>query len=167
MNSSHMGRAALPRAHFQKTPSGADSASNFRSQLDAAAPIDRRDLLTLHVRAAVARVIGLDSAESVDVQRGLFEAGLDSLASMELRNQLQASLGCTLSSTLTMIYPNIDALVTHLAVDVLGFEAAAEQTRPGIETNSMAPPVRSTAPREDSLDLRIAKELEALESLLN
>ena len=85
---------------------------------------------------------------------------------MELRKQLQASLGCTLPSTLTFMHPNIDALVTHIAVDVLGLEAAPDTG--STETGTREPAAILPAPDHgETVSLRIAKELAALESLLN
>ena len=43
------------------------------------------------------------------------EAGLDSLGAVELRNALSARLGVDLPATLTLDYPTIDALASHLA----------------------------------------------------
>jgi NAD(P)-dependent dehydrogenase (short-subunit alcohol dehydrogenase family)/SAM-dependent methyltransferase len=141
---------------------------DFRTALEAAAPVDRRALLTSHVRGVIARVLGLDSSDSLDPRQGLFDAGLDSLTTMELRNQLQASLGCTLGATFAFMYPNLDALVNHLATEQLGLEDTKK-----LECGDVQPQVASPVPAPhsvdsaESLDLRIARELEALESLLN
>jgi hypothetical protein len=51
---------------------------------------------------------------------GFFTLGMDSLTSIELRNRLQASLGCSLSSTLAFDYPTQQALVNYLANELLG-----------------------------------------------
>jgi myxalamid-type polyketide synthase MxaB len=139
---------------------------NFRQQLEAARPLDRRALLTSHVRSLVARVLGLNNGDSLNPRQGLFEAGMDSLASMELRNELQASLGCTLSSTLVFMYPNVESLVNHLAADILSLDHSAAR-----DTNGHVAPVPvapcHTVPNGLGLDSLIADELQALERLLN
>ena len=47
-------------------------------------------------RIGVAGVLGLESPQSVDAQQGFFDLGMDSLTSIELRNQLQDALACSL-----------------------------------------------------------------------
>jgi hypothetical protein len=79
--------------------------------------------------------------------------GMDSLTSVELRNRLQSTLSCTLASTLAFKYPTIEALVDHLARDVLGFESG--QTA---ETEAAAP---AEAADPGTLEQELA-ELEAL-----
>jgi acyl transferase domain-containing protein/acyl carrier protein len=138
---------------------------NFRQQLAAAPALDRKSLLAAQVRAKVAKVLGLDPPESVDPKRGFFDLGLDSLASMELRNELQALLGCTLSSTLTFRYPTVEALVNHLAHDVFGLETAAVSQNGLVKHRELLDDAGPGS--QEALDIRIAKELQALEGLLN
>ena len=45
--------------------------------------------------------------------------GIDSLTSVELRNQLQSSLGCTLPSTLAFDYPTVAKLTDYLTKKLL------------------------------------------------
>lgn len=50
---------------------------------------------------------------------------MDSLTSVELRNRLQTSLGCSLPTTVAFDYPNVVALVDYLAGSVLELEFSA------------------------------------------
>jgi acyl carrier protein len=95
------------------------------------APERNRRLLDL-VRTEAASVLGL-GAEEVDLQLGLFDMGMDSLMSVELRSRLAKAVGRKLPSTLTFNYPNVNALAGYL-----GTLLTAETT-----TTTMASPVES------------------------
>ncbi|WP_071592440.1 beta-ketoacyl reductase [Kamptonema formosum] len=93
---------------------------NIRDQLEKAPPKEGMTLLQAHVREQVALVLGIDANTLLAKQEvGFFTLGMDSLASVELRNRLQASLGCSLSSTLALDYPTQQALVNYLADELL------------------------------------------------
>jgi NAD(P)-dependent dehydrogenase (short-subunit alcohol dehydrogenase family)/acyl carrier protein len=134
-------------------PIPASAEPDVTDRLRAAAPVERRALLTEHISAVTARVLGFDPAAPLDPREGLFQMGMDSLTSVELRNRLQSTLSCTLASTLAFKYPTIEALVDHLARDVLGFESG--QTA---ETEAAAP---AEAADPGTLEQELA-ELEAL-----
>jgi acyl carrier protein len=92
----------------------------------------RRDLVLATVRDAAARILGLDPAQPMDPTQGLFEMGMDSLMSVELKSRLQACVGRSLPSTLTFNYPNVGALADYLIKEVL---SAAEPAAPeAVET---------------------------------
>jgi acyl carrier protein len=92
----------------------------------------RRSLLIAHVRAQVARVLGLPESALKNLQQGFQDLGLDSLMSMELRNSLQTSLQVSLSPTLTFNYPNVEAIVNYLIEEVLAvaFTVTESQLKP-------------------------------------
>ncbi|NER48710.1 MAG: acyl carrier protein, partial [Symploca sp. SIO1A3] len=79
----------------------------------------RRSLLVAHVRRQVALVLGIKNPESIALETGFFNLGLDSLTSVELRNKLQTSLDCSLPSTLAFDYPTVTKLVNYLVQNVL------------------------------------------------
>ncbi|PYQ40336.1 MAG: hypothetical protein DMF77_18635 [Acidobacteria bacterium] len=113
----------------------AETGSDILQRLEAARPQDRRDLLVEHVRGAVAKVLRLEPGRVIELSRGLFDLGMDSLMSVELKSRLEASLGRPLPSTLTFNYPNVGALVDYLAKEALSLALSA-------------PPEPVTAPAE-------------------
>jgi acyl carrier protein len=58
-----------------------------------AGPEQRREMLTALLREMVASHLGLESVDALPENTGLFEAGLDSLAIVDIRNRLQRALG--------------------------------------------------------------------------
>jgi len=108
----------------------ATAASGLVERLAAATPVQRRELLEQHVRVAIAGVIGLSDAHSIEPRQRLFELGLDSLGAVELRNRLAVAMGRTLRATLIFDYPTLVALADHLEHDVLGYATAVEDAAP-------------------------------------
>ncbi|MBE1501727.1 rifamycin polyketide synthase module 1/2/3 [Amycolatopsis lexingtonensis] len=83
----------------------------------AAGPELDRLLLDI-VRGEIAVVLGHATPESVDVRQPLRDLGLDSLASVELRNGLSRATGLSLPSTLVFDHPTAEALAAHLRTRV-------------------------------------------------
>jgi acyl transferase domain-containing protein/NADPH:quinone reductase-like Zn-dependent oxidoreductase/NADP-dependent 3-hydroxy acid dehydrogenase YdfG len=119
-------------------------------------PAGRRlAILKAHVESAASRALGAAEGRSLDPRRPLHELGFDSLMSVELRNALAASLGCSLPATLLFDYPTVESLTHFLAKNVLRLELAEPPT-----TNA-----RVTPDNKDLEELREMSESEA-ESLL-
>jgi acyl carrier protein len=97
---------------------------------DEIKPQQRMQVLTERIRGEVARVLGMDSGEMIDLNRGLFEMGMDSLMSVELKSRLQARLGKPLPSTLTFNYPSITALADFISRNILGFKVEEREASP-------------------------------------
>jgi acyl carrier protein len=66
------------------------------------------------VEAMVAKAIGIDAKQRIDWQRGFMDLGLDSMLSVQLRNELQAATGARLPYGITFNYPNIASLSEFL-----------------------------------------------------
>lgn len=101
-----------------------------RQQRDAGPPRLAAELAELEVdarhehvvnflRTEVAHALGVTDPRSIDDEQGLFEMGMDSLMSVELKSRIEAALGTDLPSTLTFNYPNIAALAGFVVDDVL------------------------------------------------
>jgi acyl carrier protein len=81
----------------------------------AASPDRRLDLLAAHVRAHVQSVLRLTPTFTLNLDQGLFELGMDSLTALEVRNQLQQSLGLALPATVLFEHSTILALASFLS----------------------------------------------------
>jgi phthiocerol/phenolphthiocerol synthesis type-I polyketide synthase B len=91
------------------------SSTAFRAALRECEPARRRDLLVDHVRAQVARAMGLAGPYSLDPSAGFFQSGMDSLMSVTLQRALGESLGEPLAASVVFDYPTVDALADYLA----------------------------------------------------
>jgi len=111
-------RPPLPLlSELVRASGGAESeavATGWAAEL-AAAPADaRRSELITRLQPVVGRVLGFAPDKRVDVRQGFFDAGMDSLMAMDLRNRLQGALDRSLSATLAFDHPNIGALADHV-----------------------------------------------------
>lgn len=93
-------------------------------QLKVALPKQRPAILTDHIQKYVNTILGHNLSRLPEIQLGFFEMGMDSLMLLELKNRLQTSLGCSLSSTLTYEYPTIESLAGYLLNEVLALGAS-------------------------------------------
>jgi acyl carrier protein len=96
-----------------------DKQSDFLRQWTVAGPDQRPQILIKHLQLEVAAVLGLNAKQTIDVQQGLFDMGLDSLMSVELKSRLETIVEKSLPSTLIFNYPTIDDLAEYLSTTVL------------------------------------------------
>ena len=108
-------------------PTAAASVADLPSSLAGLPASEQRARVLARVRQEAARVLGLDGAQSIDIDLGFFDMGMDSLTAVELRNALQAAIGNSLPTTLLFKYPNARALADFLA-GLLPGAAAPEAT---------------------------------------
>jgi polyketide synthase 12/myxalamid-type polyketide synthase MxaB/epothilone polyketide synthase D len=85
----------------------------MREALLAAPPEERRQLLESHLRAQVARVVGM-SASKLDVQQPLNRLGIDSLMAVELKNRIELDLGTTIPVAKLLQGPSVALLTDEL-----------------------------------------------------
>lgn len=102
----------------------------------------------------VSDLLGLTSNQKIKPSERLFEAGLDSLMAVELRNLLQSSLNLTLPATIIFDFPTVQALTDFILEeldDQIDSDPRSEQT--------MKPRMASTV---DELDSQSDDELASL-----
>ncbi|MBE9045186.1 type I polyketide synthase [Pleurocapsales cyanobacterium LEGE 10410] len=134
----------------------------FLQQLEAVPLAERWLLLREYIRSQLAKVLGLNSPEQIDLQLGFAELGMDSLMAVELRNHLQDNLGCSIPSTLAFDYPTVEALVDYIA-QLLSIA-------PADNLNEETPTVADPTPASDLEELSqaeiadlLARELTAIQ----
>ncbi|BAZ29707.1 beta-ketoacyl synthase [Cylindrospermum sp. NIES-4074] len=151
-------------ADFQQVSNQSrEEDSKFLQQLKEAPVEQRRAYLIAHVQTQVAKVLGLNISESIDLEQGFFDLGMDSLTSVELRNRLQVSLGCVIPSTAAFDYPTVAALVDYLAGEVLGLEFTSESVTPSQNASDESNRAASLEElSQDEIADLLAQELAAL-----
>ncbi|MET9268048.1 SDR family NAD(P)-dependent oxidoreductase, partial [Amycolatopsis sp. NPDC004079] len=132
---------ALPAVLLNLAPKPArrDSGGN-RLAGEIAAAADQGRVALEFVRSLAAAILGHADALAVDVDRGFFDMGFDSLTAVELRNRINAATGLALPATLLFDCPTPARLADHLVTAVLG--NAEESTGPARPTG----PVDDTEP---------------------
>jgi amino acid adenylation domain-containing protein len=121
-------KASSPRGHM--------GVEELRARLSAASPREQRDVLVGFLRTAVGRALGIRNPQSIDPDKRLFEMGLDSLMSIDLKSQLERAVGERLPTTLTFNYPTIAAMADYLGERLLGQPAV--QSAPSPQPRSAA-----------------------------
>lgn len=107
-------RSALPRPGPPRTRRAASTGDGLAARLAGRSGPECADLLLDLVRTNVATVLGHRDPDAVDPGRAFTELGFDSLAALELRNQLNAATGLRLPATLTFDRPNTRAVAELL-----------------------------------------------------
>ncbi|MET8700120.1 acyltransferase domain-containing protein [Kitasatospora sp. NPDC004723] len=80
----------------------------------------RTRLLERALQAEVAQVLGREPGSGIDADLGFFEAGMDSVMSVELKFRLEQLVGEELPGTVAFEHPTVTALGAYLLGEVLG-----------------------------------------------
>ena len=86
----------------------------FINQLTSALPGDAKKMLISYIRSKLAVILGIKNPEQIHLRERLFEAGMDSLMAIELKNQLESDLGYSFRNSLLFDYPTPESLVEYL-----------------------------------------------------
>ena len=150
----------VERASTKKLTEG-----EWRKQLRDLPSGAREAALVSMLQHELGRVLGFSSNELPAIDRGIFDLGIDSLMSVELKNRLVRNLGVEIPSTLLFQYPTISALAPKL---IESMENREQEQSPHEESQSPRVSLNRSAvdriPPEDRKE--VESELEALERLL-
>lgn len=131
----------------------------FRRHWTEAADYERRALVEELTRRLVGAAVGFDEIGADD---SFFDLGLDSLASVQLRNDLQEYLGLELPATLIFMHPTLDQLNRYLTEDVLALDISMASGRVNGD-NFIADNI--AIPKEDANSLEVLSDGELAERL--
>ncbi|MFH8342561.1 type I polyketide synthase [Streptomyces sp. AM6-12] len=137
--------AAGPAANRLPAPAGAGGRGRDRRDRApaTASPGERAGGLLTEVRTLAARVLGhAESPGEIEEDALLADLGLDSLAAVDLRNELESRTGLALPSTLLFDFPTPRALATELTRRYAAEASPAEENAAG-GSRAGAPPVPS------------------------
>ncbi|HVV71713.1 MAG TPA: beta-ketoacyl reductase, partial [Verrucomicrobiae bacterium] len=154
-----------PEAVRTRSEPPASEQTEIARRLSEAPPARKREILIAHLRAEAGAVLGFDSSREIELDQGLFDMGMDSLMSVDLKGRLEKSLGVQLPSTLLFNYPSIGALAEHLLRDFVPSESSPKPapSTPVVQPSN-APPTSPQAPStelsEEELSQLILKKLE-------
>jgi acyl carrier protein len=125
-----------------------------RTDLAALALPERTAAIERTIRETVAAILGFDSYLQVEREKGLFDLGIDSLTSVDVKNRLEKAFGQTLRTTIAFDYPTAASMAAHLAVALF---PVASASAPAVATQAPRPANNGAA-----LETLSAAELEAL-----
>jgi myxalamid-type polyketide synthase MxaE and MxaD len=155
--------APRPDAPVHKTAIAPGNASAEMAQLP---PSECADYVARRITADVAAILGM-KPEEVQPNKGLFDLGMDSLMSVELRFRLEKAFGCALPSTLTFNYPSAAALskfiLATLTKSRVGSKVPATTAAP-VAPPPVAAPEAGNDPSESELEAMLAASLHSIQN---
>jgi acyl carrier protein len=148
---------------------GEAGAGEWLAELRGAPASDRFDRLLAFVSGQAKVVFGVAPGEPLDAHRGLFEMGMNSLMSVQLKRRLEAGLGLKLPGTLTLNYPNVTALASFLQAKLFAETQAMPSAAapPNQEFHPAVADLASVAGMSESeTDAALAAELAVIQQKL-
>ena len=154
--------ANRPTVALQAASSASNASADHLDTLALLSELERNRRIVAVIRREAASVLGL-RADEVDTQQGLFDMGMDSLMSVELRARLEKTLGRKLPSTLTFNYPSVQALASYIG-GLVQVQAPAAQPEPVPVPVVSSPPISELDDRsEDELATILSNALQSLD----
>jgi acyl carrier protein/short-subunit dehydrogenase len=139
-------------------------------QLKKVSGSDRQEFLMSYIQSQVLQVLGMESANLPERDRGFSEMGIDSLMAVEIKNRLEKDLEIPLPTTIVLEYPTIQGLARHLMAELLG-KLTTEEIEPSKkETSNISLSEIELSKIEEltgeDIEAAITEELAALETIL-
>jgi acyl carrier protein len=146
-----------------QVPASGQESTAFKIQLQQAPPHERKSLLQKYIKDVVKKTLDMDVSETLEPSMRLFDAGLDSLMAVDLRNRLQSAIGHPIPVTLVFDYPTINKLTSYLAGCLLLTPSTTEPSKSEQDTGEQAllETIQSLSPEE--VDASILEKLEKLQ----
>jgi NADP-dependent 3-hydroxy acid dehydrogenase YdfG/acyl carrier protein len=141
--------------------------------LRALPQVERADALMSFLSDLITKALKLPGNERLAPKQGLFELGLDSILALQLKSQLEVSLGQSFRATLFFTYPNIESLADyllgelHIAETVAQTEARASLEIQETESHSTADSSSIDSLSEEEIANLIAQEIGYRKEVLN
>jgi acyl transferase domain-containing protein/SAM-dependent methyltransferase len=151
-----LSRLGVSPASKAAAPVASPAATGLLERIAGLPQAQREEMLIEFVSREVAHVLALDAGQHVPLDTGLFDMGMDSLMSVELKRRLERGAGQALPSTLTFNYPNVGALAGFLESRLAPAAASVPAAQP--RAAAMASP---SFDEGDDLDALTDDELEA------
>jgi acyl transferase domain-containing protein/acyl carrier protein len=115
------------------------------------------------IGAEVRAVLELTADDRLDVERGFFDLGMDSLMSVDLKGRLEIAFGMSLPSTVTMDYPSVTALAAHVRDALFGAAPVQAAAAPSVRHDDDAGDAELAELDDDGVARALAAELRELD----
>ena len=122
--------APLLEAIFAATDTGGQD-TELLDKLRAAGGVTRSRLIEDAIQTEIAALLGQPDGSRMDRELGFFNAGMDSITSVDLRGRLENRLGVTLSPTVAFEHPGIADLAGFLLEELFSGTEAGTGGAPG------------------------------------
>jgi len=96
------------------TPTESTSTPLLLNQLHEMPAWNRADALSEYISQQVCALLEISDSSTLDVNRGFFDFGMDSLMAVSLRTRLEQQLGCKLVASTIFDFPSVERLTKYL-----------------------------------------------------
>ncbi|MFD7506093.1 SDR family NAD(P)-dependent oxidoreductase, partial [Streptomyces sp. NPDC059850] len=155
------------RARRAAATGGATGSDTLRQRLAPHDESTQLDILLTYIRGQVAAVLGHGSPDAIDADSGFLEMGLDSLTTVEFRNNLNHATGLRLPPTALFDYPTPVQLAAMLRAELAPDRAPDEVPQPLVaELDRLESGLRTAVPGvRTAIAARMQALLQTLEGL--
>ncbi len=95
-------------------PTESNSAPLLLNQLHELPAWNRADALSEYISQQVCALLEISDSSTLDMNRGFFDFGMDSLMAVSLRTRLEQQLGCKLVASTIFDFPSVERLTKYI-----------------------------------------------------